>query len=149
MNPLTSGGPFKKMKGNVMKNRDNSGYPDNTKNQIRKFGYNMIVLAISIGLYYLGFFGTAEGPLNPSGIGQKLKSAGFNGHHLLFALSVLFIISLTWNWIYNSVLRLHLYLENPKGENNPKPVKKGKWGHTVCGALLILILTFAFHMYKN
>ena len=132
-----------------MKNRDKSGYPDNTRHQIRKFGYNMIVLAISIGLYYLGFFGTAEGPLNPSEIGQKLKAAGFNGHHLLFALFVLFVISLTWNWIYNSVLRLHLYLENPNGEKTPKPLKKGKWGHTACGALFILILSFAFHMYKN
>ena len=138
-----------------MKNSDKSGYSDNARYQLKKFGYNMVALSLSIALYYLGFFGTVEGPLNPSTMAQNLKSLGFSGHHLLTVLLVLFLISLTWNWIYNSVLKLRFGFKNSKGGETeditgvPKMVKKGKWGHTVWVAMLIIILTFTLHMLKN
>ncbi len=143
------------MKGNYMENSDKTGCSDNTRYQLKRFGYNMIALALSIALYYLGFFGSVEGPLNPSTIGQYLKSFGFSGNHLLFALFILFAFSVSWNWIYNSAVKLHFYLKYTGGEKSenisaaPEPVQKGKWGHTLWAALLIFILTFVFHMYKN
>ncbi len=138
-----------------MKNSDKSGYSDNARYQLKKFGYNMVALSLSIALYYLGFFGTVEGPLNPCTMAQNLKSFGFSGHHLLSVLLVLFLLSLTWNWIYNSVMKLRFSFKNTKvGKAEeitgaPKMLKKGKWGHTLWVAMLIIILTFAFHMFKN
>lgn len=136
-----------------MKNNNKSGFSDNTRYQLRKFGYNMVALALSIALYYLGVFGTVEGPLNPSILGQHLKSFGFSRYHLLFSLFILFVISLTWNWVYNLAIRLHFKLKYTEGnkikKTAPKPVKKGKWGHTLWGAMLLIILTVTFHIIKN
>ena len=143
------------MKGNVMEHSEKTGCTDNARNQLRRFGYNMVALALSIGLYYLGFFGTVEGPLNPSAIGQHLKTMGFSGKHLLYILFILFAVSLTWNWIYNGAVKLYFNFKCSRVEQcekmiqTPESVQKGKWGHTVWAAMLILFLTFAFHMFKN
>ena len=135
-----------------MENKDTSGYIDVNRIRLKKFGYNMIVLSVSIGLYYLGFFGTVEGPLNPIDISLKLKASGVSSHHLLYALIILFIISFTWNWMYNCLVRISLYFINHDIESKfpvPKPVKKGKWGNTLWAAFLIVILIVAFNIYKS
>ena len=127
------------------------GYPDNARYQLKKFGYNMVALALSIALYYLGFFGTVEGPLNPSILGQHLKSFGFARYHLFFSLFILFVISLTWNWIYNLVIKLYFHPKYTKKNKIkkavPEPVKKGKWGHTLWSAMLIILLTVTYHIF--
>jgi hypothetical protein len=63
----------------------------------------MLVLVICFPLYYLGFFGSVDGPLNPGRIGNSLSGMGVTRtHSMVFFLSLL-IMALTWNWIYNLV----------------------------------------------
>lgn len=64
---------------------------------------SMLVMIICIPLYYLGFFGYVDGPLHPDRIGQALAGMGVTRiHSMVFFLS-LFIVSVSWNWIYNLV----------------------------------------------
>jgi len=64
---------------------------------------SMMVMILCFPLYYLGLFGSVEGPLNPGRIGDSLAGMGVTKtHSLVFFLSFL-IIALTWNWIYNIV----------------------------------------------
>jgi hypothetical protein len=66
-----------------------------------RFGISMIVLGLCLPLYYLGFFGTVEGPLNPARIGQYLGHMGVSRTHASLFFLALLIFALTWNWIYN------------------------------------------------
>jgi hypothetical protein len=62
-----------------------------------------LVMAVCFPLYYLGFFGTVDGPLNPGRIGESLSGIGVTrSHSMVFFLSCL-ILAVTWNWIYNMV----------------------------------------------
>jgi len=72
------------------------------KRLIRMF-LSMMVMILCFPLYYLGLFGSVEGPLNPAKIGASLAGMGVTKtHSLVFFLSFL-IIALSWNWIYNIV----------------------------------------------
>ena len=72
------------------------------KRLIRMF-LSMMVMILCFPLYYLGLFGSVEGPLNPSRIGASLAGMGVTKtHSVVFFLSFL-IIALSWNWIYNMV----------------------------------------------
>lgn len=75
------------------------------RRQLKKFGVNMSILGASIGLYYLGFFGSIDGPLHPTRIGEKLNSLGFTQMHLLITCIALFAVTVCWNWIYNLISR--------------------------------------------
>jgi hypothetical protein len=70
------------------------------------FGLNMIVMAVSFGLYYLGFFGRVDGPLSMANIGRALAGVGFTVGSFQAMLVVLFVIALTWNWVLNLVAHL-------------------------------------------
>jgi hypothetical protein len=70
------------------------------------FGLNMIVMAVSFGLYYLGFFGRVDGPLSMANIGRALKDIGFTSTSFQAMLVILFVIALTWNWVLNLVAHL-------------------------------------------
>jgi len=62
-----------------------------------------LVMVICFPLYYLGLFGSVDGPLNPGRIGNSLSGIGVTKtHSMVFFLSFL-IMALTWNWIYNLV----------------------------------------------
>ena len=64
---------------------------------------SMLVMIICIPLYYLGLFGSVDGPLHPARIGQALAGMGVTRtHSLVFFLSFL-IAAVAWNWIYNLV----------------------------------------------
>jgi fumarate reductase subunit C len=68
-----------------------------------RFGVSTLVMAVCLPLYYLGFFGTVEGPLNPGRIGDFLAGLGVTKtHSLVFFLSLL-VMSIAWNWVYNLV----------------------------------------------
>ena len=72
------------------------------KRVYRMFG-SMLVMILCFPLYYLGLFGSVEGPLNPARIGDALGSMGVKKTHaFVFFLSFL-IIAVSWNWIYNIV----------------------------------------------
>jgi len=64
---------------------------------------SMLVMVICIPFYYLGLFGTVDGPLHPARIGQALANMGVTQtHSVIFFLSFL-IAAVSWNWIYNLV----------------------------------------------
>jgi hypothetical protein len=70
------------------------------------FGLNMVVMAVSFGLYYLGFFGRVDGPLSMPNIGRALAEMGFTVNSFQAMLVILFIVSLTWNWVLNIIAHL-------------------------------------------
>jgi hypothetical protein len=72
------------------------------KRLIRMF-LSMMVMILCFPLYYLGLFGSVDGPLNPARIGASLAGMGVTKtHSMVFFLSFL-IIAVSWNWIYNIV----------------------------------------------
>ncbi len=83
----------------------NSSYGtlDYIRFRLRRFGISMIVLAFCLILYYLGFFGNHEGPLNPGRLGQALDARGMDKHHTACLFIALFFLLLTWNWVFNMV----------------------------------------------
>jgi hypothetical protein len=74
--------------------------------QLKRFGINMLVLAASIALYYLGFFGSVDGPLHPFRIGLGLHGLGVTRTSLLYTLTGFLALSVIWNWLYNLFNRL-------------------------------------------
>ena len=74
--------------------------------RMQNFGWTMIVMGASFGLYYLGLFGGVDGPLRPDRLGERLAATGFNNQHLLTVLLSLMGIAIIWNWIYNGLCRL-------------------------------------------
>ena len=78
-----------------------------TKNFFRQrltgFGYTMIVMGICFPLYYLGIFGSVEGPLTPAHLGERLGGMGVSKSHMLIFFLSFLIMAITWNWIYNLV----------------------------------------------
>lgn len=72
----------------------------------KAFGLNLVVMAVSIALYELGFFGRVEGPLAPTNIGTALAGLGFTVSSFQLLLIAVFVALLTWNWVIN--LAAHL-----------------------------------------
>jgi hypothetical protein len=70
------------------------------------FGLNMIVMAVSFGLYYLGFFGGVDGPLATVSFGRALADIGFTSASFQVMLVLLFVVALTWNWVLNLIAHL-------------------------------------------
>ena len=70
------------------------------------FGLNMIVMAVSFALYYLGLFGGVEGPLNLGNIGKTLAGIGFTANSFQTLLVLIFLICLAWNWALNLIAHL-------------------------------------------
>jgi hypothetical protein len=74
---------------------------DFLRQRLTHFGLTMIVMGICLPLYYLGLFGTVDGPLNPSRLGTSLAGAGIEKIHILVFFISLLIIAVTWNWVFN------------------------------------------------
>jgi len=79
----------------------------NGRNFIQKrlirFCLSMLVMVLCFPLYYLGLFGSVDGPLNPWRIGDSLAGMGVTKtHSMVFFLSFL-VIAVAWNWIYTLV----------------------------------------------
>ncbi|MCG6911393.1 MAG: hypothetical protein LJE94_14880 [Deltaproteobacteria bacterium] len=64
---------------------------------------SMLVMVVCFPLYYLGLFGSVEGPLNPAGIGDFLANMGMTRTHFMVLFLSFLIIAVSWNWIYNAV----------------------------------------------
>lgn len=64
---------------------------------------SMLVMILCFPLYYLGLFGTVDGPLHPTRIGDFLAGMGVTRIHAMALFLALLIIAVTWNWIYNLV----------------------------------------------
>jgi len=68
-----------------------------------RFCMSMLVMILCFPLYYLGLFGSVDGPLHPARIGESLAGMGISRtHSAIFFLSIL-IIAVSWNWIFNLV----------------------------------------------
>jgi len=66
-----------------------------------RFCLSMLVMAICFPLYYLGLFGSVDGPLNPAQIGERLAGMGVTRTHAMVLFLSFLIIAVSWNWIYN------------------------------------------------
>jgi fumarate reductase subunit C len=64
---------------------------------------SILVMVLCFPLYYLGFFGTVEGPLNPAHMGDMLANMGVTRTHSMVLFLTFMIIAVSWNWIYNLV----------------------------------------------
>jgi len=64
---------------------------------------SLLVWAICVPLYYLGLFGSVDGPLNPARIGEWLAGLGATRTHSMILFLSFLIISVSWNWVYNLV----------------------------------------------
>ena len=71
------------------------------RSRLHNFGLTMVIMGASFILYYLGLFGTVEGPLTPANIGASLSSLGVTQRHVILMLLALLIGAITWNWIFN------------------------------------------------
>jgi len=108
------------------------------RRRLKRFGWEMIILALSMGLYYLGFFNTVEGPLNTHRVGAFLAENGITVTHLILFLVAVFVISVSWNWMLNLSRRR----SSGSGVDQTGEVRatgKGIWGHTLWIAVLLLL----------
>jgi hypothetical protein len=65
------------------------------------FGITMVVMGGSFFLYYLGFFGRVDGPLNPAQLGEQLAASGVTRIQLIILAAVWALLALSWNWVFN------------------------------------------------
>ncbi len=116
------------------------------KRQLKRSVLTMLSFAGSIGLYYLGFFGTTDGPLNPEKLGALMANNHVTPTHLLVGLIVLFMISISWNWVYNLINKIRTYFDRCSQDIPYQPVRKGRWAHTLWAAVLIVLVGVAGYM---
>ncbi len=103
-----------------------------------RFCSSMLVMLVCFPLYYLGLFGSVEGPLNPSRIGEKLAGMGVTQTHSMLLFLSFLIIAVSWNWVYNLVslaIGSRLTCLRPNAAGNPcgAPVKREKAVHPQTG----------------
>ena len=70
-------------------------------NRLYNFGLTMVVMGASFILYYLGLFGTVDGPLTPDNLGIALSGLGVTQHHVITVLLSILIFAFSWNWVFN------------------------------------------------
>lgn len=99
------------------------------RKRTHSLGWSMVVMGASFFLYYLGLFGTVQGPLAPETIGETLAGMGVEKIHMLTFFLSFFIMALTWNHIFNLVTYV-----TGSGFGS---VKKGVVSHTVWIVALI------------
>jgi hypothetical protein len=80
-----------------------SQYPPQgfVRNRLQYFGLTMVVMGASFILYYLGLFGTVEGPLTPANMGATLSEMGVTQRHVIVVLLSLLVAAVIWNWVFN------------------------------------------------
>ncbi|WP_022666436.1 hypothetical protein [Desulfospira joergensenii] len=66
-------------------------------------GMTMMVMGACFFFYYLGLFGSVEGPLSPESIGSWLAGHGVTWLHVKISFFSFFILSLVWNHLINLV----------------------------------------------
>jgi hypothetical protein len=71
------------------------------RSRLYNFGLTMVVMGASFVLYYMGLFGTVDGPLTPANMGATLSGLGVTQRHVIIMLLSLLIGAVSWNWIFN------------------------------------------------
>ena len=127
---------------------------DFIRQRLSSFGLTMIIMGICFPLYYLGFFGSVDGPLNPSQLGGRLAAMGVSKTHMLvFSLSLL-TITASWNWIYNLIcffmgLRLTCKKTIEAGAPCGAPVTRKKVMHKKTGVIIARYLCENGHKHPE
>lgn len=98
-------------------------------------------MSICFPLYYLGFFGSVEGPLHPAQLGETLAGMGVCKTHVLVFFLSFMIFAITWNWIYNLVSLLigsRLTCNNTNDHRAPcgAPATRKKAAHKKTGRVV-------------
>jgi uncharacterized protein YybS (DUF2232 family) len=103
-----------------------NGQPQNSlgRNRLQYFGLTMVVMGISFILYYLGFFGSVDGPLTPAKLGATLSGLGVTQRHVIVILLSLLI--------------------HRQSEAHFHPLKKGAVSNTVWIACLAFVIIAFF-----
>ncbi len=141
------------------KTADNYPFNDDNRviwHQIIRMVVTLASLGGSIGLYYLGFFGTVEGPLNPEKISAAVAGSNIGSGHLLAGLFLIFLVSISWNWVYNMINRIKIdraatghSQSAGKQKIEPvtfQPVRKGPWSHTIWAGSLMGLIGFCVQL---
>ena len=71
------------------------------RSRLYNFGLTMVVMGASFILYYLGLFGTVDGPLTPANMGATLSGLGVTQRHVIIMLLSLLIGAVSLNWLFN------------------------------------------------
>jgi hypothetical protein len=71
------------------------------RSRLHNFGLTLVIMGASFILYYLGLFGTVEGPLTPGNLGTALAGLGVTRQHVIMVLLSVLIGALSWNWVFN------------------------------------------------
>jgi hypothetical protein len=71
------------------------------RSRLHNFGLTMVVMGASFFLYYLGLFGTVDGPLTPANMGTALSGMGVTRYHVIMVLLSVLIFAISWNWVFN------------------------------------------------
>lgn len=142
-------------------NKNAGDYPFNEENRLIRHQMKRLVLTLaslggSIGLYYLGFFGTMEGPLNPEKISAALAGGTIVPGHLIAGLFLIFLISISWNWVYNMFNRIKIDRAATRHSQTAgkqkiapvtfQPVRKGPWSHTIWAGSLMGLIGFCVQL---
>lgn len=128
---------------------------DSSRRQSRTIGWAMATVGILVAFYGMGFFAsTGSVPVfkNPGAI----LDAGISRAHMLAGLLGIFLVSVSWNWVYNLAnrIRIHFVLSSkkPPGKRRRdygrvyRPVRKGVLGHAVWVAALIVLAALMIQM---
>jgi hypothetical protein len=96
-----------------------------------RFCGSMLVMVICFPLYYLGLFGSVDGPLHPARLGERLAGMGVSRTHSMVFFLTFLIIAVSWNWIFNLVSlamgsRLTCTRPNAGGSPCGEPTTQGK-----------------------
>ena len=94
--------------------------------RLHNFGLTMVVMGASFVLYYLGLFGTVDGPLNPGNMGTAMAGLGVTQRHVIMVLLSILVFALCWNWVFNLTSALVGARMTCKAD--------GKGGDATCGA---------------
>ncbi len=143
---------YRKHAGNYPCNDDNRLI----RQQVTRLLVTLVSLGGSIGLYYLGFFGTLEGPLNPEKISAALAGSNIGPGHLLAGLFLIFLVSISWNWVYNMFNRIKVDRAATRHSQTAgkqkiapvtfQPVRKGPWSHTIWAGSLMGLIGFCVQL---
>lgn len=85
----------------TMGNANGQSQDGRVRNRLQSFGLTMVVMGASFILYYLGCFGTVDGPLTPGNLGAALSGLGVTRLHVVIVLLSILIFALSWNWVFN------------------------------------------------
>ncbi|MEW6265875.1 MAG: hypothetical protein AB1641_22615 [Thermodesulfobacteriota bacterium] len=125
------------------------------RKRLYNFILTVVVMIVSVNLYYLGFFGTYEGPLHPQNVGRTLAGWGVTPTGILIGLIILTIMAFSWDYVLNGFCTLfgfRLTCAKPLKEKEgfcDSPVKRTRITETKSGTLEYTYLCLQGHRLRE